>query len=199
MLSIVEKEPVQKDPVEKDPPERVVSIDEGRASEPPTAEEPVEYEIVIGRRQMASLLFVAVVVVVAFSAVSYLAGKSLAPKPAPAPEPLITIAAPASVETPPAEPVPQPVPVAKAKTEAPLFADPQSGALYLQLGAVEKGVAVIMVEGLRKREFSAFVAPGPNDHIFRVLIGPLDTQSYQRAKDAVDQLGLSAFARKYQQ
>jgi cell division septation protein DedD len=66
------------------------------------------------------------------------------------------------------------------------------------MGAVDKGVAVIFAEGLRKKGFTAFVAPGPNEKIFRVLIGPLpDPASYAKAKDGVDKIGLSTFARKF--
>ena len=57
--------------------------------------------------------------------------------------------------------------------EAPLFAEPKAGSVYIQMGAVEKGVSVIFAEGLRKRGLPAFVAPGPSEKIFRVLIGPL--------------------------
>ena len=187
MLSILDREPF----------DRVVNIDAGRAVDPPSeepAEESPEFEIVLGRRQIASVLFVATVVLVAFSAISYLAGKSLAPKPA---APAVSIAPPIAI--PQREPIPQPQAAAPAPVERPLFGDPKSGALYLQLGAVEKGVAIIMAEGLRKRTLDAFVAPGPNDHVFRVLIGPLDAESYKRTKDAVDEIGLSTFARKYQQ
>src|SRR5262249_39811298 len=97
------------------------------------------------------------------------------------------------------KPKPEDAQPEQTKAEEPLFGDPKNGALYLQLGAVEKGVAIIMTEGLRKRDFPAFVAPGPNDHIFRVLIGPLDADGFKRSKDSVDAIGLSAFARKYQQ
>ena len=69
----------------------------------------------------------------------------------------------------------------------------------MQLGAVEKGVAIIMVEGLRKRGFESFVAPGPNDRIFRVLIGPLDADGYKSAKNAVEAIGLTTFALKHPQ
>jgi len=44
------------------------------------AETPEEFEIVLGRRQIASVLFVATVILALFSAVSYLAGKSISPK-----------------------------------------------------------------------------------------------------------------------
>lgn len=188
MLSIVDREPL----------ENVVSIGEARPAD--ESAELAEFEIVLGRRQIASVLFVATIVFGAFSSLAYLAGKSVTPKPvaaaAPAPVP-----APAPVaelvKTP--EPAATPARPAIAQPEAPLFGDPKSGAMYLQLGAVEKGVAIIMAEGLRKRGLSSFVAPGPNEHIFRVLIGPLDAEGYKRTKDAVDAIGLSTFARKYQQ
>ena len=48
------------------------------------------------------------------------------------------------------------------------------------------------------RGLPAFVAPGPNEKIFRVLIGPLpDPAAYLKAKEKVDEIGLSTFARKY--
>ena len=37
----------------------------------------------------------------------------------------------------------------------------------------ERGMAMILAEGLRGHGFDSFVAPGPNEKIFRVLIGPL--------------------------
>ena len=55
------------------------------------------------------------------------------------------------------------------------------------MGAVEKGMATILTEGLRSHGFDAFVAPGPSDKIFRVLIGPLpDPEAFRKAKAAVD-------------
>jgi cell division septation protein DedD len=164
-----------------------------------TAETPVNEtgvsEFVLGPRQAGSLLFVAIVILAAFSAGSYLAGKASSPRAiAPAPPPAIeaTITqAPPPVEAPPkAAPAPEP----------PIFAEPTKGSIYLQIGAVEKGIAVILTEGLRKHGFEAFVAPGPNEKVFRVLIGPLaDPEEFAHAKSEVDQIGLSNFTRKYQQ
>src|SRR5579885_2048888 len=200
MLSIMEREAV----------ERAAEAPAGQAA----SENTDEFEIVLGPRHIASVLFVAIVILVAFSAFSYLVGKSASPKPA-LPEPTITVVStpPPVVTKPETAPAPeplQPAPVAAPASPAPssaspsapersLFGDPKTGALSLQLGAVDKGVAILMSEGLRKRGFDSFVAPGPNDHIFRVLIGPLDSDSYKKAKDGVDAIGLSTFARKYQQ
>jgi hypothetical protein len=152
-------------------------------------EEPVEFEIVLGRRQVASVLFVATVVLVVVSALGYLAGKSIAPAPKTVVERVV-------------ETVPAPVQAQQAgsdKPEAPLFADPKQNLLYLQMGAVEKGIAVVFAEGLRKKGFDAFVAPGPNDHIFRVLIGPMANQDeYQKTRKATEELGLNTFARRFE-
>jgi len=165
---------------------------------------PAEFEIVLGHRQVASLLFVATVVVVVFSALSYLGGKALSPKnvaaaPAPVPAPVNVLPPPAPVTQPAvvtAPEVPQPAPA--VATEPPLFAEPITGAVYIQIGALEEGISVVLAEGLRKHGLDAFVAPGPSDKVFRVLIGPLpDPASFERAKNAVDQLGLRNFARKY--
>jgi len=147
-----------------------------------------EFEFVLGRRQVASLLFVATVVLMICVAISYLAGKSMSPK---APAATIVVREP---EPPPIVLNQEPAPA----VEPPLFADPKNGSVYIQMGAVEKGVSVIFAEGLRRRGLPAFVAPGPSEKIFRVLIGPLpDPASYVKAKETVDKIGLATFARKF--
>jgi hypothetical protein len=180
----------------------------GEPVEVPVAEQdPEEFEIVLGRAQVASVLFVATVLVVLFSAISYVAGRALPPKAA-ATQPPSASAAPvlqATVVKTPDFPLPEPVENAAparpvtSEIEPPVFANPSANAIYLQMGAVEKGVAVIMVDGLRKRGFLAFAAPGPSDAIFRVLIGPLtDAEAFRITKEKVDQIGLNSFLRKYQ-
>ncbi len=161
-------------------------------------EEGGEFEIVLGKRQIAGVLFLASVFLALFSAVSYVAGEAIGPRRT------VVVERPAAVPKPAPAPAPAPVVVAPEPKPvvpaAPLLADPEKGALYLQMGAVEKGIAVIMAEGLRTHGFEAFVAPGPSEKIFRVLIGPLaGEESYKRTKDAVDDLGLDAFARRYEQ
>jgi cell division septation protein DedD len=88
---------------------------------------------------------------------------------------------------------------AGAASQAPLFADPVPGAIYIQTGAVEKGVAAVIAEGLRTHGLNSFVAPGPSGKIFRVLIGPFhDEQAYKQARKTVDSIDLQNFARSYQ-
>jgi len=195
-------------------------IDHDSLPDSETKEKTAEYEIVLGRRQIASLLFIAIVVAVVFSAVSYLAGRTAAPKPVQHPPATPVAAAPAPAAGPAPAPGPAPaagpvieattgvlpaepaLPIAKRdnKPEPPMFAEPLPGAVYIQMGAVDKGMAMVFAAGLRRYGFDGFVAPGPNEKIFRVLIGPLpDPDSFRRAKAAVDALDLGTFARRYQQ
>lgn len=203
------------------------------SSEPQAAisdPEAAEFEIVLGRRQMASLGLLALVMLAVFSGVSYLIGKSVAPKsavskaaqeasvevpvpPAPAVQAIAQPPATVSEKSTPEKATPQkavpaeatlakaPEPASAQVTapESPLYADPVPGGIYLQMGAVEKGVAAIWAEGLRIHHLAAFVAPGPSEKIFRVLIGPLpDPAAYQEAKKAVTQLELTTFARRFE-
>jgi cell division septation protein DedD len=179
--------------------------DASEAADDSSAEESTEFEIVLGRRQVASTSLVAIVLVSVFSGVSYLIGKSMAPKAAA--EEMVTTRAPA-VQAPaapaPAPPAPAPYPTLpqqQPKTiNAPLFAEAIPGQVYLQVGVIEKGPAGIWAEGLRTHGLDAFVAPGPGDGLmlWRVMIGPLpDPPSYQRAKDALNSLGLTNFGRRY--
>jgi hypothetical protein len=160
-----------------------------------------ESEWVVGPPQMAALAFLGIAGIALFSGFSYLVGKAVGtqlgalppielklPQPTP-PELSIgdQFASYAAVTTP-----------AKT-TEEPVFADPTPGKSYIQMAAVEKGVAAVFAEGLRTHGLTAFVAPGPDSRIFRVLIGPVtDTPSYTAAKQELDKIGLSTFMRQYQ-
>jgi len=182
MTSILDLHAKSNDIPDPAPPTPVVAESAEKAAEP---EE--EFEFVVGRRQIASLSFVSVIVLMTCVAGAYVVGKSMSPKPVPAVAEIVR------------EPDPPPITLDQEPVpEQPLFAEPKAGSVYIQMGAVEKGVAVIFAEGLRKRGLASFVAPGPSDKIFRVLIGPLsDSAAYQKAKGIVDQIGLSSFARKF--
>jgi cell division septation protein DedD len=161
-----------------------------------------DYEIVLGRPQIASWLFVGIIAVVICSSLAYLAGEKIASKNTavisvlaapPAPVPAVS----ASAELPQASALV--TPIKNQKPPAPMFAEPEVGKVYIQIAAVERGMAVLLAEGLRSHGFDTFVAPGPNDKIFRVLIGPLpDPAAFREAMLTVYALDLANFARKYQ-
>ena len=206
MLNILEQPPFEQAPSAQPEPAQ-----EERTPEVPQ-QEAAEYEIVLGRAQIASWLFVAVIVIAACASLAYLVGKSTGAKKAPVtaaevkppappqatPKPAPEALPSASVVVPPKSDL-QTVLKTAVKSTQPLFGEPESGKVYIQMGAVEKGMATILAEGLRSHGFDAFVAPGPSDRIFRVLIGPLpDPESFRQAKAAVDAIELSTFARKYE-
>jgi len=182
--------------------QRIFAIDEPpvRSFSPETDSEE-EFELVVGRRQVAGILFLVLVVVAVCSGGSYLAGKAISARVEPAAQEI-------KIEQPPvtASPAPlleativRPAVAAQSAADSPLFANPNPQAIYIQVGAVEKGVAVILAEGLRKHALDSFVAPGPSTKSFRVLIGPFaDAEGYQKARNIVAEIGLDSFARRYQ-
>jgi cell division septation protein DedD len=183
--------------------QRIFALDEPILSLDADSED--DFELVVGRRQVAGLTFLVLVVVAVCSGGSYLAGKAIAARhEADQPEikieqppvPAVAAALPAPMIE--ASIVPPPVRL-KPAAEAPLFGDPVPQAIYIQVGAVEKGVAVILAEGLRRHALDSFVAPGPSAKTFRVLIGPFaDAEAYQKARNIVSEIGLDNFARRYQ-
>ncbi len=163
-----------------------------------------EYEIVLGRPQIASWLFMAVFTVAICSSLAYLAGERIADSKTAAAPAAVPPPVSASAELPQASilvpPNPDVASLAKDKKPAPpLFAEPETGKVYIQIAAVERGMATLLVAGLRSHGFDSFVAPGPNDKLFRVLIGPLpDPPAFLQAMVTVNALDLASFARKYQ-
>jgi hypothetical protein len=170
------------------------------AKAPAAPEESSDYEIVVGRRQVAGIALVAIVLLAVFSGVSYLIGKSMA-NPAVTATSAPVVPAPAVQVPAPQAPAPAPaLPQQLSSSTGPVLAEAVPGKVYLQVGVIEKGLAGIWAEGLRTHGLEAFAAPGPNDGLglWRVLIGPIpDPQAYQRAKDALTALGLNNFGRRY--
>ena len=71
------------------------------------------------------------------------------------------------------------------------------GQWFLQVAAVERGVAEVFVEVLARKGFPGRVAEGPDAKTFRVLVGPLPRTEIPNTKSALDQAGLTAFVRTY--
>jgi hypothetical protein len=71
------------------------------------------------------------------------------------------------------------------------------GQRFLQVAAVDRGVAEVFVEVLARKGFPGRVAEGPDAKTFRVLVGPLAATEIPGTKSALDQAGLTAFVRTY--
>ena len=88
----------------------------------------------------------------------------------------------------------------EAKEKKPAVREPKPatiGATYLQMAAVDRGVAEVYVEVLRRKGFQALIANGPTADIFRVLVGPVkDAGSLARVKADLQAEGFTSFARK---
>jgi cell division septation protein DedD len=179
---------------------------------PDLAVESVEFEVVVGHRQVAGVALLVLALLAVFSGVSYLIGRSMAPAAAVAATRASVVqapVAPAPVAPTNVQQTPAPAPALAAESPqeqsrtftAPVFSEAIAGKVYLQVGIIEKGSAATWAEGLRTHGLDAFVAPGPSDGLglWRVLIGPLpDSKTFQRAKSTLDALGVPNFGRTYQ-
>jgi hypothetical protein len=92
----------------------------------------------------------------------------------------------------------QPTAASDRKT-AHLHAQPLPGQTYLQVVAVKKPDAEMIAGILRKKGFpQAVVVPGPNETLFRVLVGPLiDAAALSKTKVDLEAAGFKAMPRKY--
>ncbi len=185
-------------------------------------EEPAEFELVFGRRQIAGSGLIILAAMCLICCVSYLAGRSTAktaPGPTTAAVPVHEAAAPSAtpaavkanavvasaaqvqIDIPEQASVPPPPPLASAaKAESlkddgsPIFAEAAAGATYFQVGVIDRGLAQIWAEGLRSHGLHATVAQGAGPQYWKVLVGPLPSQSvYDQTKLALDKLGISMF------
>lgn len=106
----------------------------------------------------------------------------------------------AKKEPPPPEPKtsepPKPKPVAPVATGS--VSTPVAGT-YVQVVAVDLEGAKSWVGTLRGKSFNAIVAPGPNEKLYRVLIGPIkDKEALGQTKIDLEKLGVKgAFVKKY--
>jgi cell division septation protein DedD len=119
------------------------------------------------------------------------AAETPAPAQAPAPEDAShrEPAAPAAQTEAPKTPAPAPqAPAAAAESTA--------GEIYLQVMAVKRPEAEVVVKALRDKGFRASMGPGPND-LVRVLVGPFaDGASLGTAKANLENAGFHPIVRK---
>lgn len=216
-----------------------------------------EFELVVGNRQLLSVIFIMFVLFGVMFTLGYFFGRSSAPEPsasatsakaaegssqrpepsqpaaesaatpprtAPADVPLApgeakvtpsgtTPVAAAKTEPPPTTPIPEFKPPAAAPPVAPPSkpavaakppvaapAGPEPGQTYLQVSAVGRPDAELVVQGLKSKGFPALLAPVPNDtQRWRALVGPLrDAAALVKARSDLQALGFKeVVVRKY--
>lgn len=162
-----------------------------------------DFEIVVGKRQIASLLFVGVVVVAVSSGLAYVAGKAAGARDTPVPPPQAA-AVPVATQYTEIELFDLPGPAAAAlsipskngsepSTDPTLFTGVTTGGRYLQVASVDRGAAAVLTQGLRQRGFKAIAAPGAQQDVYRVLVGPFEnTGESQGARAAIAGIGTVA-------
>jgi cell division septation protein DedD len=107
-------------------------------------------------------------------------------------------AEPAAVEEKSPEPATRPVaaPERTASRETPV-SEPRPGQTFLQVAAVAQPQAGAVVETLKQKGFPARLGPGPNNTIFRVLVGPYaDAATLGKAKADLENAGFHPIMRK---
>ena len=102
-------------------------------------------------------------------------------------------AAPAATKPAPTSSAPPPTPAAP-----PRVTEPTPGQTFLQVAAVKRSEAELIVDVLKKKGFPAVVAPVPGETLSRVLVGPLaDSAALAKTKTDLEQVGFRSIVRKY--
>lgn len=121
------------------------------------------------------------------------------PKPVESPKPTVTTKAqelPKPVVT--ARPAPAAERVVEVAPRGSNVMEPIAGQTYLQVAAVARSEAEVFADVLRQRGFKAHVAVGPNDKIFRVVVGPLaNTADIAKTRTDLDAAGFKSLVKKY--
>jgi cell division protein FtsN len=186
-----------------------------------------EFEILLGNKQLLSIFFIVVILLAVFFTMGYIVGRGANPAgeppraaarpPQPAARPEVGGSAgtqasekpgaasrPEDAEarsTQPQQQLPSPgqaQPPAQASKPAAQPAAPAAGEVYLQAVAGKRPDAELVASVLKRKGFPVLVAPGPNESVFRVLVGPFsDAASMGKTRAELEAAGFKAFPRRY--
>ena len=184
----------------------------------PSELESNEFEMVLGNTQLLSVFFIVVVLLGVFFTMGYVLGRNSSPveaargtesferqnAPSAMPvssssEPAGSVAEQAASDAGAAESDGASGTRAAEGSTATRVIDPEPGETYLQVMAVAKSEAEVLTEVLVRKGFRAFVSPGPNDKLFRVLVGPTkDIDEVARLKAELEAAtGARPFVKKF--
>lgn len=183
-----------------------------------------QFEMVLGNKQVLSILFIVVILLGVFFTMGYMLGRSsLAPATpvsasAKSPATMPSRAAPdTSRSVSPFESAPQKAPPARfeealppAASESPaaeasprtefaaLPVEPAEGQTFLQVVAVKRQEAELVAGVLSRKGFRSVIAPHPTEDLFRVLVGPLEgAGDIAKTRAGLEAAGFKPFVRKY--
>jgi cell division septation protein DedD len=179
-----------------------------------TTDQDQEFEMVLGNKQLFSLLFIVFVLLGIFFAMGYVMGRNSGPletaghtnapvrgesespavqRPSPTEESQVSRPVPEAEAPAASKPAP-----AVVDTLPITITEPRPGQTFLQVSAVSKPDAELLVEVLNKRGFHSIVAPGPNETIFRVLVGPSPNDAeLSKTRAALEQAGFKSIPKRY--
>ena len=184
-----------------------------------------EFEVLLGNRQLLSIFFIVVILLAVFFTMGYVLGRGSSVGFARVPtasNPPAEKSRPSGFADLPAEPpaakpgkrpaespITQPQqrppaaePARTAPTPASLpkgISNPAAGQVFLQATAAKRPDAELVASVLKKKGFPVVLAPGPNESVFRVLVGPFaDSGALAKMRAELDRAGFNkAFTRKY--
>jgi len=180
-----------------------------------------QFEMLLGNKQLLSILFIVVILMGVFFTMGYVLGRNSATEetasvamPAqrtaqpPAPDSGVPSPFPASnppsgsvepVQLPRVEsPAPAPVPELIRTERPPVSPGPAPGESYLQVAAVKRPEAELISEILKKKGFAASIAPHPTEPVYRVLVGPLgDVDEVAKVRADLQTAGFKPILRKF--
>ena len=185
-----------------------------------------EFELILGNKQLLSVFFIVIILLGVFFTMGYIVGRnsgppdtakrtqpvdgtpptrtdgqSAMPPAAVSPAPTVIEPVTSKIEPLPATETPRVTPKQPIEVTAVTHSmtQPIPGQIYIQVLAVARPEAEVLVDVLAKKGFQALVAAGPNDKIFRVLVGPAkDAADAGKLKGDLEQAGFKlAFPKKF--
>lgn len=185
-----------------------------------------EFELILGNKQLLSVFFIVIILLGVFFTMGYIVGRnsgspdmakrtqpvegtaptrtdgqSAMPPSAASPAPTVVEPVTTMIEPLPASVTPKVTPKQPIEVTAITHSvtQPIPGLIYIQVLAVARPEAEVLVDVLAKKGFQALVAAGPNDKIFRVLVGPAkDAADAGKLKGDLEQAGFKlAFPKKF--
>jgi cell division septation protein DedD len=176
-----------------------------------------DFELILGNTQLLSVFFIVVVLLGVFFTMGYIVGRNSTPATTTrvAAEAPAAVAPPSPVEVAPArqgrsalrgdapaentaERQPPSQTAEPPPAVPPASAEPAPGQTFLQVSAVKKPEAELLVDVLAKKGFKARTAPVPDEvDLFRVLVGPVEDSTLASTRAQLEAAGFKSFPRKY--
>jgi hypothetical protein len=154
--------------------------------------------VVLNYLHLAAIGFVILIALVAMTALAYVAGRVATEGPSRVINVESVQAKPVAVIPSVSKPVVDSAVVDSAKAPAQInSAAPAAGESYLQVGALDRGMANVSLKYLQDSGIPARLEAVADSPLWRVLVGPLDTTTLAPMKQKLDELGFPSFLKQY--